>query len=565
MHEMEYVAKILSKATGLKKSGVLSLLETPPDHNLGDIAFPCFSLSKILKKSPVVIAAELSDSIKLSKSSLISRIVPMGPYLNFFFDNTRLSKSVLCKIFKEAENYGSKPSRNEVIVVEYPSPNTNKPLHLGHLRNMSLGQSVSRILCFEGFDVKQVNLNNDRGIHICKSMLAYKLWGKNKLPDKKPDHFVGDFYVLYSKYEKENPSIKDEAQKMLRDWEAGDKATHSLWRKMNSWALKGFEKTYKRFGLDFDKVYFESDIYDKGKEIVLEGLEKGVFHKEEGAVVVNLGGGLGKKVLLRRDGTAVYITQDIYLAKLKYKDFRYSKSVYVVGCEQDYHFKVLFRILELLGFKQAKGCYHLSYGMVNLPSGKMKSREGTVVDADDLMDNLHALALSEFEKRKTVKKGGDKLAEKIGLAALKYYLLKFSPRREFVFDLEKSISFTGETGPYLQYSLVRAKKICQKAKLSLDCEVDFSFLDSPESVSLVRKLSVFPDVLSDAAKSYSPHLVCEYAFNICSLFNSFYETQSVINAESFGVKKARLLLVWCYSIVLESCLYLLGIEPVSIM
>ena len=566
MEFKEEIVKLLSKELHLKEQELNTLLETPPDQNLGDISLPCFKLSNLLKKDPKLIAIGLKDKLKISKDSIIKEIKVLGPYLNFYLNNELLTKSILTKILKEKQNYGLKKNNNKRIVIEFPSPNTNKPLHLGHLRNMALGDSISRILESQGNKVFRVNLNNDRGIHICKSMLAYKKWGSNKQPNKKSDHFVGDFYVLFAQKSKDNQNIELEAQEMLREWEKGDKETLKLWKKMNTWAINGFNETYNLFGLrKFDKVYYESKIYKKGKELILKGLKDNIFEKDEkGAVIADLKE-LGKKVLLREDGTSIYITQDIYLAKLKYEDFKFNTSIYVTAIEQDFHFKVLFKVLKLLNFKFADSCYHLSHGMVNLPEGRMKSREGTIVDADDLIQELTEMAKKEITKRQKIKaKSIDKIAEKIAIAALKCYLLKFTAHTDIVFNPKESISFEGETGPYLLYSLVRANKILEKAKSKI-IKFNTTLISTQQEISLIKKLSEFPTIIEKTVNSYSPHILVEYSFKIAALFNLFYENCPVINAENNDLKFARTSIVQAYSVVLNSCLTLLGIEIVREM
>ncbi len=561
----EEVIKVLRKKVELKPEEIKRVVEIPPDPELGDIAFPCFILSKELKKNPNQISKELEQEIK--PTGVIERVQACGPYLNFYLNNEEVSKIILKEIIKKKEDYGKGEKNNKVVVIEFPAPNTNKPLHLGHLRNMALGESVSRIYEFLGYTVKRVNLYNDRGIHICKSMLAYKKWGKNKEPNKKPDHFVGDYYVLFARKAEKNPELLEKAQEMLKKWEQKDKEVRALWKKMNSWAYKGFNETFKKFGLKkYDKNYYESKIYTKGKKIILNGLKRGLFEKDEtGAVIVDLKE-LGKKVLLRSDGTSVYITQDIYLAKKKYDDFKFNKSIYVVGNEQIHHFKVLFKILELLGFKFAKNCYHLSYGMIELPEGKMKSREGKVVDADDIINKMIELAEKEIKKRRTIKKSEKikELSKKIGVGALKYYLLHFSAEKNFVFNPEKSISFEGETGPYLMYSLVRAKRILEKNNEKINSRINFELLNTKDEILLIKKLGEYPRIVKKAGKTYSPHIICEYAFNLANLFNAFYEKNPVLNAEK-KVRKARLVLVQSYKLVMSSCLTLLGIKEVKEM
>ncbi len=554
---------MLSKVIDLSVGDINKAIEVPPDPKLGDLAFPCFILAKKLKKAPKQIAQELA--IKLKSPSLTVKAV--GPYINFFFDKGKFVSRITKKALKEKNNYGySKKYRGKRAMVEFPSPNTNKPLHFGHLRNMSIGESMSCILEKVGYTVIRANLNNDRGIHICKSMLAYQKWGRNRTPSKKSDHFVGDFYIMFSKKAKDDVKLETEAREMLRKWESGDKETLALWRKMNKWAFDGFNQTYKRFGIKFDKQYYESKMFKKGKEMVLKGLGTGLFYEDStGAIMINLSTeGLDNKVLIRSDGTTVYVTQDIYLGQLKVEDFKLDKSIYVVGSEQNYHFSVLFKIFELLrqiGYNFAKENYHLSHGMVYLPEGRMKSREGTVVDADDLIENLESLASAEIKKRHN--KVSKKLASRISIGAIKYFLLKYDARKDFTFNPTESISFSGETGPYLQYALVRAKKILEKAK-SVVPKPNNS-LQTPPEFELAKTLANFPDVVLEAAEQYAPHKLANYAFKLCKLFSTFYEACPVLQAESAKLKTARLALVKAFAQTLKNSLDLLGIEEFEMM
>jgi len=563
MNPKNKVAKLLASATKLPTKQVASTLEVPSNSKLGDLAFPCFMLSKQYKRAPAKIAEELAS--KLNSKDL--EVKAAGPYVNFFFNKGKFVQDTVKTVLKQKSSYADAVlGRGKKAMVEFASPNTNKPLHFGHLRNMSIGESTSRILEKAGYDVIRVNLNNDRGISVCKSMLAYQKWGRNRKPSTKPDHFVGDFYIMFSNKAKQNPELEQEAREMLRKWEADDKSTLALWKRMSGWALKGYEQTYKRFGIKFDKQYYESQMYKEGKDMVLAGLGKGLFYEDEtGATLIDLSNeGLDSKVLVRADGTAVYVTQDLYLAQLKYKDYNIDKSIHVVGSEQNYHFKVLFKVLDLLrplGYKFAKENYHLSHGMVHLPSGRMKSREGTTVDADELIDKLEALASTEIKKRhKTPSK---KLASKIGGGAIKYFLLKYDARKDFTFDPKKSISFEGDTGPYLQYALVRARQIMKKVgsvSISLD-----ALLDAPQEFELAKTLASYPEVVVEAAENYAPHKVANYAYKLCRQFSSFYEACPVLRAESEAVKAARLGLVKAFAQTLEDALGLLGIEQVGQM
>ncbi len=554
------------------------LIEKPPKEINYTYALPLFKLAKHEKKSPHLIAKDLSK--KMILPSFLEEITPEGPYINF-----RVTPILILRnIFELKENYGRMREKLEKrreekreadiiengsrrIVIEYPSPNTNKPLHLGHIRNMLIGSSTSNILEYKGYKVFQVNLNNDRGIHICKTMLAYKKLGKGKKPNKKPDHFLGDFYVKYNELEDQNEDIINEAQELLKKWEERDSETLALWKKINSWAIEGFQETYKKFGISFDKQYFESDYYWKGKKIVFEGYQKGIFKKtDDGAIIAPLEDkyDLPDKILLRSDGTSLYITQDIFLAYLKKKDFDYDDSIYVVGNEQDLYFKQLFAVLEMLGFKEKK--YHLSYGMIYLPEGKMKSREGIVVDADDLVEEMQSLAYKEVDKRypNLSKNEKNKRANIIGMSALRFYILKISPKSDFIFDPEESISFEGETGPYVQYVFARIQSIIKKSSLKIDTSINPNLLNDITELDLIKYLNYFPEIVDTAAKNYEIHLIPQYLLHLCQIFNSFYSKCPVIQ-ENKDLEKARLLLIRCVQTVIKIGLNLIGIKTLKEM
>ncbi|MBN2459822.1 arginine--tRNA ligase [Candidatus Woesearchaeota archaeon] len=556
------IAKLLAKEAKLKESDIEPLIEIPPSPELGDFAFPCFVLAKQLKKAPNIIAQELAAKIK--PKAPISSVKAVGPYLNFFVDKIKLSSDVVKDILNCGACYGSWPLNHKKVMVEYPAPNTNKPLHLGHVRNMLLGNSICNILAFAGYQAIPVDLVNDRGVHICKSMLAYQKWGKNKKPDKKSDHFVGDFYVMYSQKEKENPELEKETQEMLRKWEAGDKEVVALWKKMRDWSLDGFKETYAKFDVYHKKVYYESEIYQHGKEIILDGLKKGIFQKDEkGAVISDLEkDGLGKKVLLREDGTGIYITQDLYLAKVKFDEFKMDRSVYIVANEQKYHFQVLFKLLDMLGFPFAKNCYHLAYGMVYLPEGRMKSREGTVVDADDLLVEMEKEAEQEIKKRhKELKKQEvDKRKEIISKGALKFFILKYDPMKDFTYDPKESISFEGETGPYVQYAHARICSIFKNLKIKkFEPEKIKPAFDHKLELRLITLLADFPRIVSESAEQYKPSLVARYALELAQAFNEFYHECPVLKADK-KVMESRLVLIFCVKQVLKNALDLLGIQ-----
>ncbi|MFX0003743.1 MAG: arginine--tRNA ligase [Candidatus Hodarchaeota archaeon] len=567
--DKQTIAEILTeKIKGFNIVEIKALLEIPPSEIDYNYAFPCFNLAKIEKKSPDLVAKDLENKFK--EIEVLDTVKAIGPYLNFKIK----SRYILENIFELKEDYGRirdvinfDKKEKKRIVIEYPSPNTNKPLHFGHIRNILLGKSISNLLEYKGHKVFQVNLYNNRGIHICKSMLAYKKWGNNKEPNMKSDHFVGEFYVKFSKMEEKDASLEKEAYELLRSWEMGDKETLNLWRKMNNWAINGFKDTFKKLGISFDKEYFESDLYLKGKEIILDGLKKGIFKRaEDGAVYVRLKDkyNLPDKFLIRSDGTAIYITQDIYLAYKKKEDYNYDRSIYVVADEQNQHFKWLFAILDLLGFKGDN--FHLSYGMIDLPSGKMKSREGTVVDGDDVIDELENLALIEVNKRYPDISEDEKSrrANIIGLAALKFFILKYSAVKGFIFNPDESISFEGETGPYIQYCYARIESIFSKSEIQVSNKINWNLLSHKNELDLIKQMTYFPEIIDSAEETYNIHLIAQYLLTLCQTFNSFYSSCQVIS-ENKELEKARLLLIKCVQIIIKIGLDILGIETLDKM
>ncbi|HIH31336.1 TPA: arginine--tRNA ligase [Candidatus Woesearchaeota archaeon] len=560
------ISELLHHETGLSKDKIINLIEIPPDPKLGDYAFPCFMLSKELKKSPQNIALELKD--KLTKLNIDHKYFELikneSAYINFYVSKTLYIENTLKKILKEKNEFGKNPDSGQTILVESPGPNTNKPLHLGHLRNMLLGQSLYNILKSQGHKVHIVNVVNDRGIHICKSMLAYIKLGKNSEPDIKPDHFVGNYYVEYQKLEDNDSEIKKEVEEMLIKWEHNDPETIALWKKMNNWALLGFKETYNKLDFKIDKEYFESDTYKHGKEIILQGLKDKIFSKDENENIVFDSQDLGKKVILRANGTSVYITQDIYMAWLRHKDFDFDAMYYVVGNEQDYHFKVLFQIFEALKWKFADKCYHFSYGMVELPEGKMKSREGNVVDTDELIENVNEIALQELRNR--YKEINEEELKKrsliISLAAIRFFFLKYDPKKNFVFNPKESLSFEGETGPYIEYSHARINSIFKKAEQKPESDTSYELL--AEQFNLVKILNQYSEVIKQAANELKPSIIARYLLELSQAFNEFYQTIPVLNADP-EYRKARLLLIYCVQIILNSGMRLLNIEPIDEM
>jgi len=545
--------------------------EIPPDLSLGDAAYPMFKYSSALKMKPYDIALSVKNDLDAARS-FIEKTEVKGGYLNVYFNKTAVSKKILPLIIAKGADFGKGRRLNQKVLVEFSSPNTNKPLHLGHCRNNAIGDSLSRILDFYGYDVIKLNLINDRGIHICKSMLAYKLFGAGATPDsvgKKSDHFVGDYYVKYANEVKNAPDMEKEASDMLRLWEEGDPSTIELWKKMNGWAISGIKQTYDRMEINFTDIEYESNLYLLGKEVVAEGLKKGAFYKEpDGSVWVNNEDvGLDKKALLRSDGTSIYITQDMGTAVERQKKYKFDKLVYVVGSEQIYHFKTLFAVFKKLGYEWASNCYHLSYGMVNLPEGKMKSREGNVVDADNLMDLLYQMALDAINDKEREMSAVEKsaIAEKISLSALKYYLLNFSTAKDVMFIPEKSISFDGNTGPYIQYTTARINSLMSKSGAPVDnADIPDDYTFNEDEWGIISYLLEYEKSVKIAAAEYSPVEICSYLYNLSKLYNKFYHDNQILS-EGDVVKKVRLAISKSVLIILTSGLNLLGISSLERM
>ena len=549
------------------------------------VVFPFLSLSK---KKPEDTALEIGEYLKANQPVVSAFNVVKG------FLNLSISTDYWIELLKnidKTEKWGTVAATetSPLVMVEYSSPNTNKPLHLGHIRNNLLGYALSNIIAANGNRVVKTNIVNDRGIHICKSMLAWQKWGEGATPEsagKKGDHLIGDYYVAFDKHYKaelaelmEKGMSKEEAEaasplmaearEMLVKWEAGDKEVRALWEKMNNWVYEGFDETYKRLGVDFDKIYYESDTYLVGKETVLEGLEKGLFYRRDnGSVWADLTNeGLDEKLLLRSDGTSVYMTQDIGTAQLRFRDYPIDKMVYVVGNEQNYHFQVLSLLLDRLGFSWGKGLVHFSYGMVELPEGKMKSREGTVVDADDLMDEMINTA------RETSEELGGKLndltAEEkaeinriIGLGALKYFMLKVDARKNMLFNPKESIDFNGNTGPFIQYTYARTRSIERKAA---EAGVNVDTASAPVGISekecsIIRMLNEFPAVIRQAGTDYSPSGIANYTYDLAKEYNQFYHDYSILREENEETKAFRILLTRNVGKVIKTAMNILGIE-----
>lgn len=554
----------------------------------GDFTLVVFPLLRISKKPPEQTATEIGEYLKMNLKDISEFNVIKG-FLNLTL-NTCFWISFLNSVGKK-KNFGfiTDKEKPNTVLVEYSSPNTNKPLHLGHIRNNLLGFSVANIIASQGDKVVKVNLVNDRGIHICKSMLAWQRWGNGITPEKagkKGDHLVGDFYVKFDQeYKKQidelisNGITEDEAKKtvplileaqeMLRKWESKDESTIALWKEMNSWVLKGFDVTYKNLGIDFDRVYFESDTYKLGKEIVLKGIEKGVFIKrDDGSVWVDLTDeGLDQKLLLRADGTSVYITQDIGTAHQRFADFNADELIYVVGNEQNYHFQVLKLIMHKLGYSFSEYLFHLSYGMVELPEGKMKSREGTVVDADDLMEEM--IRTAEEMSRELGKLDGYSESERalinrtIGLGALKYFILKVDPKKNMTFDPKESIDFNGNTGPFVQYTYARIQSLIKKAQdrdKVIPAEINAEVSTTLKELQLIKLIHTYPEILYDASETLSPAVVANYIYELAKEYNQFYHEHPILSEENVDISLFRLCLSQQIGKIIHSAMSLLGID-----
>ncbi len=557
----------------------------------GNLTIVVFPFLKASHKRPEDTAQEIGDYL-VANCEAVEKYNVIKGFLNITIKPSFWT-GVLQHIAQEPD-YGMKPVTDDskLVMVEYSSPNTNKPLHLGHVRNNLLGYSLAKILEANGNKVVKTNIVNDRGIHICKSMLAWLKWGEGATPEstgKKGDHLIGDFYVAFDQHYKaevkqiaaeqgigeeeaeKQSTLMHEAREMLKKWEAGDPEVRALWRKMNEWVYAGFDETYKRMGVSFDKIYYDSETYLEGKEKVLEGLEKGVFYrKEDGSVWADLTpDGLDHKLLLRSDGTSVYMTQDIGTAKLRYQDYPIDQMIYVVGNEQNYHFQVLALLLDKVGFKWGKDLIHFSYGMVELPSGKMKSREGTVVDADDLMDEMIDTARTMSNEPGRLAGVPDEEKEDvlrmIGLGALKYFILKVDPRKNMLFNPQDSIDFNGNTGPFIQYTYARIQSVLRKSDAA-DMQVDISAYEPIEKeVELVQRLADYVGVVTEAGKSYSPAVIANYVYELAKAYNQFYHDCSILKEENAVTRAFRLLLSQTVAKVLKSGFGLLGIEMPSRM
>ncbi|MBO4447715.1 MAG: arginine--tRNA ligase [Bacteroidales bacterium] len=533
----------------------------------GDYTLVVFPLLRVSRSAPEATAQAIGEYLSRNCPEVGSFNVVKG------FLNISMSAQWWASAFGEiwsSQNWGQLPSNGRRVMVEFSSPNTNKPLHLGHVRNNLLGESVSRLLAAAGNEVIKTTLVNDRGVHICKSMYAWQKRFNGATPEStgiKGDHLVGDCYVEFAKMEKEDPSVIDDVHEMLRKWEQGDPEVRSLWEMMNGWVFDGFEQTYKALGISFDKTYYEHDTYLLGKELVQKGLDKGVFVRDpDGSVWCDLtADGLDRKLVLRSDGTSVYITQDLGTAERRFSEFSLDSHIYVVGDEQNYHFQVLKLILSKLGFAWADQIYHLSYGMVELPEGKMKSREGTVVDADELIEKMYAEARAASEESGKLEGVSEEeksqLFRMIGLGALKYFILKVDPKKKMLFNPKESIDFNGNTGPFIQYTNARIKSILRKAaEAGAEPGIEAGTGFSPKEIRLVQLMSAYPAKVREAADSLSPALIANYAYDLAKEFNQYYHETSILKEPDKKVMVARLALASALARTLESAMNLLGIE-----
>jgi arginyl-tRNA synthetase len=554
----------------------------------GDLTLVVFPLTRVSRRSPEQTAGEIGEYLSGHLDAISGYNVIKG------FLNLTIAPAEWAKLLQEMASttrYGftNAGAGAATVVIEYSSPNTNKPLHLGHIRNNLLGFSLSRISGAAGFNVIRTNIVNDRGIHICKSMVAWQMFGNGRRPEDegiKGDHFVGDFYVLFEKKyreqieelvaagsapeeARENAPLMQEARRLLLKWESGDPETISLWQMMNSWVYEGFDVTYKTLGVEFDKIYYESETYKTGKEIVLRSLDEGhLIRKEDGSVWIDLSTDkLDQKLLLRSDGTAVYMTQDLGTAVIRYNDYHFDRHIYVVGNEQNYHFQVLALTLLRMGYEWAKGLHHFSYGMVELPEGRMKSREGTVVDADDLITEMTATATAMSQE--LGKLGGYSRTEKenicrqIGLGALKYYILKVDPKKNMTFNPAESIDFNGNTGPFIQYTYARIRSVMKKAEetgAGSGKDDSSDVLPNAKEISVIKLLNDFPSLVHEAAAELSPALIANYIYELAREFNQFYHDYTILGEDDKNIRDFRLKLSELTGRVLESGLWLLGIE-----
>lgn len=556
----EEIIKLLKKETKLKEIS----LEVPKTPEHGDYAFPCFMLSAQYKKNPVLIAKELAEKIK--PSEFIKEVREVGPYINFFINKQKLAEFTIRDAVSQGDDYGRGEKAGEKIMVEFSQPNTHKSFHIGHVRNVCLGETLSRILKFYGFDVVRANYIGDIGPHVVKC-----LWGllnfKDKQPKENKGRWLGEIYTRANKKIEDNEKLELEVREMTRKLYAGDKKLVKLWKETREWCLKDFDAIYKDFDVKFDRVFYESEVEELGKKLANELLKKGIAKMSEGAVIIDLEKyGLGIYLILRSDGVSLYSTKDIALAKIKFEQYKIDRSIYVVGSEQELYFKQLFKTLELMGFKQAEKCHHLSYALVMLPEGRMSSREGNIVLYNDLIDRLYETAVKGIKERHKGMRAEEveKIKKQLSFAALKFGMLSKEHNRTIVFDWDSALDFEGETGPYVQYAHARICSILRKYGKNVSQHVNFGLINTKEEEKLVTKLAQFPARIQEAAENYKPYLVARYLLELAQCFNEFYHACPILQAEQEQMK-ARLMLATAVKQVLENGLYLLGIDAPEVM
>ncbi|MCD2401114.1 arginine--tRNA ligase [Borreliella bissettiae] len=568
--EISIIVADLALSNNIKPDNININIQKPPKSDLGDISILIFELSKTLKLPIETISEKI---IKILKAKY--KIKAMGAYLNIKIPRKEYIKNTIQMVNAQKDNYGaSKYLDNKKIILEFSSPNTNKPLHVGHLRNDVIGESLSRILKAVGAKITKINLINDRGVHICKSMLAYKKFGNDIAPEKaskKGDHLIGDFYVKYNEYSQENENAEKEIQDLLLKWEQKDTSTIELWKKLNSWAIEGIKETYKITNTSFDKIYLESEIFEIGKNVVLEGLEKGFCYKrEDGAICIDLpldssekeDTKVKQKVLIRPNGTSIYLTQDLGNITVRTKEFNFEEMIYVVGSEQIQHFKSLFFVSEKLGISKNKKLIHLSHGMVNLIDGKMKSREGNVIDADNLILELMESIMPEIIQKIENKDSARKNALNIALGAIHYYLLKSAIHKDIVFNKKESLSFTGNSGPYIQYVGARINSILEKYDaLSIPVieKIDFKLLKHEKEWEIIKIISELEENIIKAAKDLNPSILTSYSYSLAKHFSTYYQEVKVIDINNTDLTAARIEFLKAILQTIKNCMYLLNI------
>ncbi|ACH94826.1 arginine--tRNA ligase [Borrelia recurrentis] len=575
-NKIQKTIKELALSSNIKLDKINIVMQKPPKSEMGDLSILIFEFSKILKLSIPVITQEIIKQIGNEYKTK-----SMGPYLNIKFNRKEYIQNTIKKVNKEKENYGANNSlQNKKTIIEFSSPNTNKPLHVGHLRNDIIGESLSRILKASGSKVTKINLINDRGTHICKSMLAYKKFGNNITPEiaqKKGDHLIGDFYVKYNEYASQNSEIaENEIQQLLYQWEQGDEKTVQLWTKLNKWAIDGIKETYNTTNITFDKIYLESEIFKIGREVVINGLKEGLCYKrEDGAICINIptetnnidNQNFKQKVLLRANGTSIYLTQDLGNIVARKNEFDFDEMIYVVGSEQIHHFKTLFYVADKLGITNENNLIHLSYGMVNLPEGKMKSREGNIIDADNLIHDLSQSTMLELKKRYENEQNLQKLALNISLGAIHYYLLKTAIHKDILFNKTESLSFTGNSGPYIQYVGARINSILDKYNnLNLpNKNTNFDLLINENEWEIIKIISEFEEYIIKASKDRNPSIIANYSYLLAKNFSTYYQDTKIIDKDNLELTHARIDLAKAVLQTIKNCMHLLNIPYIQKM